>query len=340
MNRKNIIISPSGQLYGSEYVLLDFLRGSAHQYKIYAPKNSTFFYKLEEENFDVKGFKSLPVLYIKLFFEMLIFKKNLYVNEGGHISYVKILSKLLAKRKFVVSIRLLEDCDNKLNTIPTNITLIPVSNYIQSKIRTNGKVEVIYDPYKLSNKIDYNKETNINRGKIVIGIVGRISKSKGGGNLLSIINNLSPKDRGNFEFNFFGTYDSNSLWFINFKSQLDSLKNFNYNLIGFVNDKVEMYNSFDFLMHLNKEEPLGRILFEVIDFNTPFVIFNNGGIGELSTKLDLTKFSANNSLEYSNLMLDKLGDINNNCKQFLSAKKAIEENFSPLNYAKQIESFL
>ena len=340
MNRKNIIVSPSGQLYGSEYVLLDFLNGSALKYKIYAPINSTFFYKLEEIGYDVKGFKSLYILYIKLFFEMLIYSKNLYVNEGGHIRYVKVLSKLLPKSKFVVSIRLLEDCNNKLNTIPTNITLIPVSNYIKNKIKSNGKVEVIYDPYKLLNKIDCKKEINNNSSKIIVGIVGRITKSKGGDNLLSIINNLSPIDRGNFKFIFFGSYNENSLWFIRFKSQLDSIENFDFNFTGFVNDKVRMYNSFDMLIHLNKEEPLGRILFEVIDFNIPFVIFDNGGIGELALKLGLDKYSAKNQVEYSTLILDKLNYCNNNYEQFLSAKHIIKGEFSPLNYTKKIEQLL
>ena len=35
-------------------------------------------------------------------------------------------------------------------------------------------------------------------------------------------------------------------------------------------------------------EPLGRIFFEAMDMNIPFVGFNTGGIGELASMTDLT----------------------------------------------------
>ena len=145
----NIIVSPSGNLYGSEYVLLDFLKESSLKYQIYAPKDSTFSKKLKEENYKVSGFKNLKWLYFKIFFKLLFSRNILYLNEGGHISYVKVLAKILFFKKFFISVRLLEDCNAKLHKISNNISLIAVSNYIKEKINSNGKSLVIYDPFCL-----------------------------------------------------------------------------------------------------------------------------------------------------------------------------------------------
>lgn len=47
-------------------------------------------------------------------------------------------------------------------------------------------------------------------------------------------------------------------------------KNINCKFHGFVNDKKQIYQSIDILLHFNKVEPLGRIVMEALDFGIPF----------------------------------------------------------------------
>ena len=67
-------------------------------------------------------------------------------------------------------------------------------------------------------------------------------------------------------------------------------KNINCKFHGFVNDKKQIYQSIDILLHFNKVEPLGRIVMEALDFGIPFFGFNTGGIGELAQQFGITDY--------------------------------------------------
>jgi len=340
---KNIIVSPSGQLYGSENVLLDFLNGSVSEYEIYAPDHSVFYKKLIDENYQVQGFTNLKWLYFKLYFKLLFLKKSLYLNEAGHMSYITILARLLPTRKFVVSVRLLEDCNIKLKKIPKNITLIPVSNYIKNSIRTNANLKVVYDPYKLSDKEMDIKPFNKDGG-LLIGIVGRVSQTKGLDDVISLIKRIKIEKRERVTFLFYGSYDQNSKWFINFKSDLDSIEFLKYDFKGFTKDQSLIYNNCDLILHLNKVEALGRIIFESIDNCIPFLCYNMGGSGELAKTLGLSNCTINiTSNHISELALrieDSIGNLKMDKNDFINAKLIIIEKFNPRNYAIQIEKYL
>ena len=339
MNRKNIIISPSGKLYGSEYVLLDFLRGSTNSYDVYVPKHSVFYNKLKEEGFNVYGFTNLKKLYFSIFFKMLISSKNLYLNEGGHISYVKLLAKILPKRKFVVVLRLLEDCNDKLHRLTDNIRLVAVSNFIKKNIISNNNSIVVYDPYQLKHK----KKSIINKNKntiLKIGVVGRIIETKGIGVLPKIINDLPIEDRSKIKLNFFGSFDENSNWFIVFKNELSEIEGLNFSFVGFIKNQDEIYQKCDLILHLNKFEALGRIIFEAIDYNIPFLCFKEGGSGELAYKLDLTSQIASDendmTLKLKNYIFSQIFDE----KFYNKAKNLIKENFKHTKYANKLECLL
>jgi glycosyltransferase involved in cell wall biosynthesis len=335
-SNRDIIISPSGQLYGSENVLFDFLKGSTKKYKVYAPDQSVFLQKLKENYFVTRGFKNLKVLYVKIFIQLLFQRKNLILNEAGHIKYVKTLAKFLPFRNFVVIIRLLEDCNAHLNQLPNNIQLIAVSNFIKHKVLSNKEVHVIYDPYLLSKK---RSAHNIRKNKkLNIGIIGRLTKSKGLNNFLEMIQFLSPDQKNNFNFLFYGTYDYMNTWFREFKTNLDKDLNLNYGLMGFESNQEDLFNSINIVLHLNRNEPLGRILFEAINYNLPFLCFRHGGTGELACALGMEKntFDEVSQIPYKLEELQKKGCSN----KIQHTQIIIKEKFNPALYAKSIERFL
>jgi|26BtaG_2_1085354.scaffolds.fasta_scaffold01949_3 hypothetical protein len=339
--KSNIIVSPSGQLYGSENVLFDFLEGSNKMYKVYVPKHSVFYEKLKNNSYNVKGYENIKWLYFKVFLQLLFLKKNLFLNEAGHLSYVKLLAKVLPFRKFVVAIRLLEDCNSKLSILTGNITLIAVSNYIKSNVISNVVPKIVYDPYKLSE----NNNGISEKGKsplLVIGIVGRVIESKGLNDILPLMKSISVSKRINIELNFYGSYNIETAWFKKFENELNSLVNLKYNFKGFTNEKSAIYDNCNLILHLNKVEALGRIIFEAIDFETPFLCYNAGGAGELAELLglsgniiDVSTKTINNET-FEKYLFGSINKTNN----FDIAKNIIEEKFAPNNYANQIESFL
>lgn len=339
MGNRNIIISPSGNLYGSENVLFDFLKGSSHKYDVYVPENSDFFVKLKEENYNVYGYNNLKLLYIRIFVRMLFTRKNLFLNEAGHITYIKILAKLLKKKRFVVVVRLLEDCNKKINILPNNITLIAVSNYIKKQIVSNCKVIVVHDPYQLKN-ISTKSIRKEQSGQIVVGVVGRIVETKGIGILPELFGELSVFKRKEINLNLYGTFDKNSEWFNGFKNRLDDIEGLSYSIVGFIADQEQIYNNCDLILHLNKVEAFGRIIFEAVDHNVPFLCFAKGGAGELAELLNLSNLAIPNE----NMLVSKLNTINKielvNDTNFQEAKAIITREFGWNRYARNIEEFL
>ena len=70
---KSIIISPSGNLYGSEQVLIDYLDLTSLDHKVYIPANSLLENLFANRNYLFKKFNNLIVLYLSVIYD-LIFK--------------------------------------------------------------------------------------------------------------------------------------------------------------------------------------------------------------------------------------------------------------------------
>ena len=69
---------------------------------------------------------------------------------------------------------------------------------------------------------------------MVIGIVGRLTKTKGLDNLISILNNFTEGERQEITIKFFGSYNDQDKWLIKFLDNLDSMTGLEYTLEGFV----------------------------------------------------------------------------------------------------------
>ncbi len=337
-----IIISPSGEFYGSEQVLLEYLRTSQIIYQVCVPKDSSFGKRLSNEGFNIVAFTNLNLLYIKVFCFLLFSKKLLYVNEGGHIRYVKLLAKILPNTQFYVHIRLLEDCSaSRLNKLPKNIHIITVSNFLKSNIPSCYPVKVIYDPYSLTNNHTYRIDGK-NTTSFTIGIVGRVTRTKGLDSLIPILRELT-NNKEKFYLKFFGSIDVQEIWVKKFIVKLEDIVEIETEFVGFVSSKEDIYNNIDVLLHLNKNEALGRILFEAIDYEVPFLSFNRGGCGELANLLNLEKLLIEENNNWVDGFVNKILKIfkNRNVYSLIvkNAKQSIRNNFRPEGYGSSLENF-
>jgi len=337
--KNTIIISPSGNLYGSEYVLLDFLKNTKKKYFVFIKSRGSFYKKTKNEtNHIIQPFSSEKRLYLKLilflFFRFSV--KTVYVNEGGHIRYIKFLAKLFRNRRFIVHVRIKEDTNEaRLGALQKNIILISISKYISSFLKPKYKPILIYDPYNVSEK----SPSTIKDRKFNISIIGRVTKTKQLDNIFPILSFL--KNENKICFNFWGNYYESDEWFIAFKKKTANYSDFIFNFKGFNENKEQIYLNTNLVIHLNTVEALGRIIFEAIDFNTPIITFNEGGTGELMQALGLNGLVIKKENAWGENFAKKISNIVSNedyTQKIMFAKKIIETDFSPKNYTDKIES--
>jgi hypothetical protein len=281
-----VIISPSGKFYGSEQVLFDFLCNSSFQYEVYVPANSDFEKRLSQGKHIIKGFptSNLPVFYLQFFFKLLFGKiKTVYVNEGGHIKYILLLARLLPRKKFIVHIRMIYDAvGGRLGTrVQKNLQLVAISRYIAGEIDKSWGAEVVFDPFAFSKSQEDAKAMQ----KLRIGVIGRISATKGFDLAHRLIIHLDAHHRTDMEFHFFGEPANDE----NIKQKMGELKILQHTQVHFAGyrSRSEIFNSIDAVVHFCLEEGLGRIYLEAIDAGRPFIGFKSGGLIEIAHEFEL-----------------------------------------------------
>ena len=325
-----IIISPSGNLYGSENVLFDYLKHSKLKFAfIFVPHSSLFKEKLDQSNFQTKGFTNLKLLYCRVLFKFITSKiKTVYCNEAGHIRYIYHLAWLFPKVNFVVHVRIIEDTVRIKHSL-RNLKFVTISQTIQRGFQIPSFD--VYDGYHFSLLKNWHSLPSC---KLVVGIVGRVTSSKGIG--------LFTRDffqicGANLEFHFYGDIDSRNSKLSENMQFLRGQKNVFFK--GFVTEKTKIYTSVDLLLHVNENEPLGRIFFESLDFGIPFIGINKGGIGEIADRVSYPYVFEKNELAQvlSDLAAYKWTFNSHILEQ--SRKKALEV-FSIVNYAAQIDKIL
>jgi glycosyltransferase involved in cell wall biosynthesis len=276
------IISPSGNFYGSEQVLFDFLTNTDQVFTIFVPTGSLFQRQLEQaglphriETFDPRR---LPQFYGRIFLRLARGKiGTLYVNEAGHSKYVILLARWYRKKKFVIHVRISEDTDPSrwpAAALP-NLQLIVISRFIENKLLLPAVC--ITDPYLFTDRPL--RQQKIDPAKLTIGIVGRITLTKGLDKLVELTERAKEKGlAGQLVFHLFGDI-SGSVEDEALVSRLRAM--FNIAFEGFVADKSRIYEQVDCVLHLSVVEPLGRIFFEALDYGKPFIGFDAAGIGEI-----------------------------------------------------------
>ncbi len=335
---KNIVISPSGNFYGSEQVLYDFLNTNEVSYKVFAPRNSIFFEILSglSKKHSIMSFNNIYILYARLFFKLLFQNSHsVYANEGGHIKWIVLLSKIFGSKLFIIHIRIIEDINRLPKQLPKNLKIITISKFMLERIDKKHAAILAYDPYTFNTNLAAKQEQVL---PIKIGIIGRISVNKGIFEISELIKYFAKSSHTSKKpvvFQFYGTesLDTKSQEIINelklsFKDCCD--------FMGFVDTK-KIYEHIDLVMHLARYEPLGRIFFEALDAEIPIVGFNSGGIGELGQITNLeNNLIVYEDTKWTDKMVSKIYDIIENYvenkKLIISTKQSFKSYFSQENY--------
>lgn len=345
MSRK-LVISPSGNFYGSEQVLFDYLQHTKFVFDVVVPKRSLFYIKLEEAktNHRIHHYNNgrLPAFYVWVFWQLLIGKYSLvYLNEAGHVKYLKMLARIFGKKDFVVHVRMLEDTNASRwgQGVTGNLTVLAISKYISKLLPVKNRL--LYDAYPFSNKSGdgHTQEPEVLR----IAIIGRITKTKGIGLLPGLIELIqNKKSEGKYIFQLYGEIADD----LRQDELLDRLQQSKAIIIkGFEANKESIYHSVDCVLHLSKQEALGRIFFEALDHYKPFIGFNAAGIGEIAEMLEIGHWLADpNASDPVAEIYTLLGDLIVNyksrvCEIELKRKQA-KRIFDPSIYQDKLDNLL
>ena len=345
MAARHIIVSPSGKLYGSEQVLLDYLKFSNIKFSIFVAGRDLLYQKLKEDfkNHSISHFESVRILYIKLLFLCLTGKvASIYVNEAGHSKYVSLLARRFPSVKFVIHVRLIEDTppDRWLTVSkPSNLVVLSISQFLKNMLPLPSLQ--IYDPYNFHSNPGHQAVKQ--QGKLNIGIIGRISLSKGLDTIIKLLEIVKGSSYYQvFRFHFFGDVMPDAVQ----SGRYERLNEFsNVDIRGFEHNVEKIYDSLDCVIHGSGNEPLGRIFLEAIDFGKPLVGMNTGGIGEIGKMLQLdTLLIDKDKGDASELLFAKLLHLHNNYESSVAEINSKKNNalniFGPVEYAATIDSLL
>ena len=333
-----IIISPSGKFYGSEQVLIDYLNNTSLKYDLFIKGGDKLANHLQHLKISFTPFQNVPILYAKIAFKLFFSSiKIVYINEGGHIKYAVLLAKIFPKKKIVVHIRIVEDTyKNRFpNILPENINLIAISRFIYSALHFNALL--LYDLYDFKENLNSVKPIQ-NDNTLNVAIIGRISYSKG----IETIFQIAEKCQSlNIYFHLYGLPSSEVVNADVYKKliQLPNIK-----LKGFVEDKQIIYGNSDIVLHLAKDEPLGRIFLEAIDFGIPFIGINSGGIGEIASLLNAPALVVTNNANLVDNLITKILEVKQQKEDFQQimffAKQKAKTIFSVHNYVSTLNKLL
>jgi glycosyltransferase involved in cell wall biosynthesis len=346
INSDTVIISPSGNFYGSEQVLYDFLLKSENEYTVYVPGNGRFIQRLRSLNrHNVKAIGSnIKLFYIELFWLLWLGRyKSIYVNEGAHIRYIKMLASFFRRKKFIVHIRITEDTSpSRIGALPENVILICISQYIRNLINDPAikNIQTIYDLYVLGKTNGIESKAASVSNKIKIGVIGRVTNSKGLKEIITFCDFLEHKSVKNIEINFFGDVEKELPDVLKFLENAGKYKNTIVKFHGFQENKDAIYSSIDLVIHLNKLEPLGRIFLESLDYGVPIIGFNEGGIGEMAKLLKLEDCMVNNDENWTDNLYYKIVHVKDVLNRYSAARKKMDAYFSATSYCEQVEAII
>jgi len=344
MFSKTIIISPSGKFYGSEQTLFSFMQATRNIYTVYISSNDGRFLKAakEQKKHQIKSFSNVKLLYVIVFFKMLFGNSNcLYVNEGGHIRYIKKIASILKNKLFVVHVRLIEDTTHcRLKNTPSNVKLISTSKYISDLIQQSTGIlsEVISSPCRCSDEKPVWNSDFLEDGLIHVGIIGRVTPTKGLSDIINFCEYIEM-NKMKIYFHFWGDVES-SLLLDKFKKNIDNYKFVKIVFHNYEKDKKVIFNRMDIIIHFCKTEPLGGIFFESLNFGKPFIGFNARGIGEIAKKLQISNLMVDDSINWEEEMLKKIKYVQCHIEEYKEARNKMLQIYSLEDYCRKIEEIL
>lgn len=336
---RGILISPSGNLYGSEQVLLEYLQLTAIRWIVFVPPTGGLFQELQRRRSPLQQIKtynpgSLTLFYLSRILPIILLTNRsvLYVHEGGHIRYIRTFAFFLFWKKFVVHLRLQQDAKRLKPGRPgSNVLIIAPEKFVLQHLPHPFPIVHLRDPCSM--EVPEKEWRSLNKNHpIHLSIIGRIEKSKGSIQALEFIQFMyreCPEKIGGFHFFGHIKKEVRKEW----ENTCRTLAPFIYHH-GFVTDKNVLYQ-YPVILHFGQEETFGRIFPEALDHYCFFLGPRSGGIAQTASLLGLENFLFNpDHKDWKNNLLQKLFALfENNLTPWILARKKAKVFYSPDQYS-------
>lgn len=353
MQKKILVIEPSGSLYGSEMVLFDILKNRIDpqlNYTVALPPASPFTTELNSINVPVveildikKGRLKKLMSYIRLFFHIKKHKYDLiFVNQAGIQRAVSTIANRL-KIPVVSEVSTLED-GRLINGLPKKY-LKPVKSFICNSQFIANNLQV---PEKIKSTLYYGyqwkglqPQIRLQTDPFHVVLLGRISESKGHFLLVEAMKILKEKLNWKVKIFFVGDATDKKIYEdiqqkINKNGLHDSFvfRGFQRNINKELSDKNIMVIPSLF-------EPFGRIFCETAEAKLPAIVANSGGLGELSAAFDLgITFEGNNPDDLAKKLMYVMENYKTIKPAFEKKAEAMLQRLNMEVYIRHIETIL
>lgn len=309
---KIVALEPSGNLYGSEYCLLDVIEGtrpSGFEWHVMTVAGGGFDKVLASHSISfstpfIANSHTVP-LYKKLAGYLAIRKEIaqrrpsvLYVNQAGVLRAAGAVVTGLGM-PIVAQVQTLEDArfiaanrdvQRKVSAFIFN------SEFTASFSKVDAAKRCILYQAVVTRSIGAKRRRSPSDASWRVGILGRIAKSKGHYLFLDAARALVAAKRTNIQFVIIG----DGLTPVDAGEFKEAVKaagmTSHFDFRGYQSDLKTELDNIDLLVIPSPAEPLGRVLFDACVANRPAIVADSGGLGELSRRMEVgLRFESGNS---------------------------------------------
>lgn len=350
MSIKVCVIEPAGQEYGSELVLMDILRAldrNKFNLEVIIPKKCSFKRRLNQYNISelellyINLYKGRnvwrPLSYTRIILHWIFNRPDLIIVNQAGILRGTALCNLAIRRPIICFVSTLEDADH-LSKLPRWVyrkvhTLICNSEYTAKRIRNEPvteRAQVLYLGYYpknlFSNRPPWNPGKENNR--FVIGILGRICKSKGHDVLIKSLEILKEKGSewlSRLDVVFIGDYQQQE------RGEMQALlaqSPINIEVTGYRENIAQELARLHLLLIPSVAEPFGRIVQEAADAGLPVIASDSGGLGEICRLFNYGRlFKYPDVASLTRLIEETIGDYDQVLVESLGKREKFLANF-------------
>lgn len=351
------MIEPSGRLYGSEYCLLDVIRGlkgADYRWQVMLPLGQGFDELLRREGVDVCG-GLLPDLHkisrwskLQVYWTMrrqlaMAAPDLVYLNQAGILRAVDALMMGM-EIPLVCQVQTLEDArfisrhpsvQRRVRAFICNSRFIAVEAGLPAE-----KQCILYQGVDFG-EMGPDPQPPVDGEPWCIGILGRIADSKGHPVFLEAAARLMAAGHRNLRFVVIGegltALDTAAFKAAVTTAGLDSF----FELRGYRKDVAGELGRLNLLVIPSLAEPLGRVLLDACAAGIPTIVSDSGGLGEFSRDLEIgTRIPAGDSARLAEEILFFLEDYENRTTLFRAAAHRVYRRMASGPYLAAMDQIL
>lgn len=353
MTKKILVIEPSGNLYGSEMVLMDILTNIKNKdldFTVVIPPGAVLSEELHKygiNHIDILNIHHGPVQKIVSYLKVILYLLRnrfhlIFINQAGILRAMALIAKILGI-PVVCEVSTLEDgllVNGMHHRYLRNVkSFICNSKFIAENLHVpDSQKSILYYGYQWK-KLNPLIRTETNPFHIVL--LGRISESKGHFLLVKAMKELRSRLDNEVKIFFVGdapnkeTDEKIKLEIAS--ANLESyfvFRGFQHNLNRELSDK-------NLMVIPSLKEPFGRIFCESAEAGLPVIVADSGGLGELSKTFNLgLPFQGSNTEDLAKKIEFSIHHYESLKNNFESSAKRMLHSLSMNGYIQCIEEIL